>query len=525
MSVQTASFSANGELINWPLIIQGGMGVAVSNWVLARTVSQAGQLGVVSGTAINSVLVRRLQMGDPGGHMRRALEAFPFREAALRVLKDYFIEGGASESAAFKRAPLFAIRPPKVLLELNVISSFAEVWLSKEGHSGVVGINFLEKIHMPNLSGILGAMLAGVDYVLMGAGIPREIPGALDAFSKHETARLRIPVEGAAPTEEFWSEINPVDLFPEIKSVPLKRPKFLAIIASHVLASSLAKKATGYVDGFVVEGPTAGGHNAPPRGGTKLNERGEPIYGERDLVDLEHMKSIGRPFWLAGGFGTRERLAEALKLGAQGIQVGTAFAFCKESGMSTKIKHTLLKQLRETKDPNALVFTDPRSSPTGFPFKAIHMESSVSVQKIYESRPRICDLGYLRHAYRKSDGTAGYRCPAEPVKDFLAKGGALEETVGRKCLCNSLFANVDQAQKQATGFEELPLVTAGDDYLGLMRYVGRTEDYSALDVINDLLGTDGVHRGPVEPFAQDLGRNGTACSRATAGHDSFQQQI
>ena len=474
--------------MTWPLVIQGGMGVAVSNWILARTVSQAGQLGVVSGTAINTVLVRRLQMGDPGGHMRRALDAFPFRETAQRVWNDYFVEGGVPAGKSFKRSPLFSIRPPKALVELNVVAGFVEVWLAKEGHPGIVGINFLEKIQMPNLSGILGAMIAGVDYVLMGAGIPREIPGILDAFSRGETARLKIAVEGALPEEEFWSELNPRELLPEMDSLLLSRPKFLAIIASHVLASSLAKKAIGYVDGFIVEGPTAGGHNAPPRGGTRLNERGEPIYGDRDIVDLEFLKSIGRPFWLAGGFGTRARLQEAVALGAKGIQVGTAFAFCKESGMSAKIRETLIRQLREAEDPAALVFTDPRSSPTGFPFKAIHMEGSVSTREVYEKRPRICDLGYLRHAYRKADGSAGYRCPSEPVKDYLNKGGLIEDTVGRKCLCNSLFANVDQAQNQATGYEELPLVTAGDDYLGLLRYVQHRDEYSALDVLADLVG-------------------------------------
>ncbi|MBT3687389.1 MAG: nitronate monooxygenase, partial [Actinobacteria bacterium] len=56
-----------------PLLIQGGMGVAVSDWRLARAVSLTGQLGVVSGTAIESVMVRRLQLGDPGGHTRRAM--------------------------------------------------------------------------------------------------------------------------------------------------------------------------------------------------------------------------------------------------------------------------------------------------------------------------------------------------------------------------------------------------------------------------------------------------------------------
>jgi len=60
-----------------PVVIQGGMGAGVSNWRLARAVSALGQLGVVSGTALDQILVRRLQDGDPGGHMRRGLDAFP----------------------------------------------------------------------------------------------------------------------------------------------------------------------------------------------------------------------------------------------------------------------------------------------------------------------------------------------------------------------------------------------------------------------------------------------------------------
>ncbi|HEY6553858.1 MAG TPA: nitronate monooxygenase, partial [Vicinamibacteria bacterium] len=46
-----------------PQIIQGGMGVAVSSFGLARAVSREGQLGVVSGTALDVVLARRLQSG------------------------------------------------------------------------------------------------------------------------------------------------------------------------------------------------------------------------------------------------------------------------------------------------------------------------------------------------------------------------------------------------------------------------------------------------------------------------------
>ena len=44
-----------------PQIIQGGMGVGISNWQLAQAVSRRGQLGVVSGTALDQMLARRLQ--------------------------------------------------------------------------------------------------------------------------------------------------------------------------------------------------------------------------------------------------------------------------------------------------------------------------------------------------------------------------------------------------------------------------------------------------------------------------------
>ena len=77
-----------------PKIIQGGMGVAVSNWRLAQAVSREGQLDVVSGTALDQVLARRLEDGDPGGHMRRAIDAFPFRAMAERVWDTYFVPGG-----------------------------------------------------------------------------------------------------------------------------------------------------------------------------------------------------------------------------------------------------------------------------------------------------------------------------------------------------------------------------------------------------------------------------------------------
>ena len=50
-----------------PEIIQGGMGVGVSSWTLAKAVARKGQLGVVSRTALDATLVRHLCAGDQGG--------------------------------------------------------------------------------------------------------------------------------------------------------------------------------------------------------------------------------------------------------------------------------------------------------------------------------------------------------------------------------------------------------------------------------------------------------------------------
>jgi len=247
------------------------------------------------------------------------------------------------------------------------------------------------------------------------------------------------------------------------------------------------------VDGFVVEGETAGGHNAPPRGPLQLSARGEPVYGPRDVPELDKIRALGLPFWLAGSYGQPGRLAEAIRLGAAGIQVGTAFAFCEESGISPGLKQRALQLSREG---TLRVFTDPVASPTGFPFKVLEVGGTLSEAAQYEARTRICDLGYLRHPYRKPDGTLGYRCPAEPVEDYLKKGGTLADTRGRKCVCNGLGATVGIGQIRSGPDPELALMTAGDDAAHLVRYLQPGRDsYTAADVVHHLLASGGALPG------------------------------
>ncbi len=461
------------------------MGVGVSDWRLARAVAEAGHLGVVSGTALDTVMVRRLELGDPDGNVRRALGALPMPGVAERIVERYFVPGGKGADERFTQTSMRRDNPSRNIEELLVAANFVEVYLAREGHSGPVGINYLEKLQAPTLPSLYGAMLAGVDYVLMGAGIPRAIPAVLDELAKGSSVELRLDVQGAKKDDDFRARFDPARVM-DGRVCAVKRPAFLAIVSSHVLAVMLASKIEIPVDGFIIEAPTAGGHNAPPRGKLQLNDAGEPIYGDRDVPDLAAIADLGLPFWLAGGYSDPDRVREALELGATGVQVGTAFAYCEESGFDPDVKSRVLELCRQAE---VSVFTDPLASPSGFPFKIVELEGTLSDADVYEARTRQrCEVGYLRSAYRTDGGQIGWRCPAEPVDDYIRKGGAAADTVDRKCLCNSLLANVELGQVQHQGDREPLLITSGDEVTSVAQFLEPgAVSYKAIDVINYVL--------------------------------------
>jgi len=320
----------------------------------------------------------------------------------------------------------------------------------------------------------------------MGAGIPVRIPSVLTELSQHHDTYLPVKIAEDTQTEPTMAFFS-TSVFSRGLPLPnIQRPKFLAIVSSATLAIHLNRSQLGSPDGFVIETPIAGGHNAPPRGKLQLSEDGEPIYGDKDIIDIEAIAKIGLPFYLAGGFGTHEQLVYAQSLGAHGVQVGTAFAFCDESGMDQTIKSQIIDEIKEGK---SRVKTDPLASPTGFPFKVVEAEETNGIQEVYESRKRICDIGYLREPYRKENGKIGYRCPSEPETDYVAKGGKIEDTVGRKCLCNGLVSTLGLGQQRRQGAIERALITAGDDLKYILRYLKPgARSYTAIDVLKILLG-------------------------------------
>jgi NAD(P)H-dependent flavin oxidoreductase YrpB (nitropropane dioxygenase family) len=332
---------------------------------------------------------------------------------------------------------------------------------------------------------LCGAILAGVDYVMMGAGVPTHIPGVLDVLARGEAVDLPLDVTGATSDSPASSvHFDPAAYLP---SRALRRPKFIGIVSSHVLAAALAKRSNGTVDGFVVERPSAGGHNAPPRGAVTVDEDGNPQYGERDAVDFDALARLDKPFWIGGGITSPRDVDEAIALGASGVQVGTLFAYCDESGMDPVLRDRIL---RDVKSDSVKVKTSLRASSTGYPFKVASVSATISDTAGYANRQRRCDLGYLREAYLSAKGTSGYRCAAEPVVAYERKGGTVEATEQSTCLCNGLMATCGLGQYRSDGHREPPIVTSGDDLNDIRQLLDGRENYSARDVIAHLSGAD-----------------------------------
>ncbi|SDL01289.1 nitronate monooxygenase [Streptomyces indicus] len=532
-----------------PKVIQGGMGVGVSGWRLARAVSRTGQLGVVSGTALDAVLARRLQLGDPGGDVRRALAAFPVPALAAAVLDRYYVPGGVADGERFRTEPMLRAERGEAADLLTVLGNFVEVWLAKEGHEGLVGVNYLAKIELAVAPALFGAILAGVDHIIVGAGVPAHLPELATRLSRAEPVTVMITVDGdEAPCEHRFDprallsaeasaeeapgcgggvggdgcqcggtvpgETGPAgsatgDTKPKrsvgrVQDVTigprptpagglsaeviagLRRPAVLAVVSLPVLAAYLARDEATRPDGFVIETPGAGGHSAPPRGALTLDENGEPVYGPRDVPDLAKMAKLGIPFWLAGGAAHPARLASALSAGAAGVQVGSAFALCEESGMEESLLTAAKSRARKG---TLRVRNDPDASPTSFPFKVADLPGTLSESSVVEARRRVCDLGYLRVPYRTAKGAIGYRCPAEPHAAYARKGGEPTDVEGRLCLCNGLLATVGLGQRRPGGTVEAPLVTLGRDLSFLEELSPEGEAYAAEDVVKWLVGS------------------------------------
>lgn len=205
-----------------------------------------------------------------------------------------------------------------------------EIRQCKENSNGVIGINIM--VATTYFSQMCeAAMDAGIDIIFAGAGLPTNLP--------------QLKKEGCAT-------------------------KLIPIVSSGKAAQVIAKKWTksfGYLpDGFVVEGPLAGGHL-----GFKEEQIQNPDFALENLVQeviaacVPFEEEFGRkiPVIAAGGVYTGSDIDKFLKLGAAGVQMGTRFVVTEECDADIAFKNAYL----DCKKEDITII----HSPVGMPGRAI----------------------------------------------------------------------------------------------------------------------------------------------------------
>jgi nitronate monooxygenase len=315
-----------GKKIKVP-IIQGGMGVGVSLHPLARAVAKEGGLGIVSSACLDRLVSRRT------GKKKNVYEA-----------------------------------------------AYEEVSLAKT-EGGFAGINIMMALVRDYSDSVKGALDAGADAIISGAGLPLSLPAIQ----------------------------------------PPKDTALIPIVSSARALDIICKKweKLGYrPDAVVLEGPLAGGH-----------------LGFRiDQVDLESnrlenllppvkdraVKCGDFPVIVAGGIYTHEDILRFLGMGADGVQMGTRFLATEESSASETYKQAVV----HAKEEDITVAHRP-GSPCGLPFRVIK-QSPMYVSALQQKRPPKCDKGYV--LMKDADGNFTV-CPAkENNKDYF-------------CICNGLLSS------------------------------------------------------------------------------------
>lgn len=270
---------------------------------------------------------------------------------------------------------------------------YEEISLAK-AKGGFAGINIMVALVGTYDVSVKAAIDAGADFIISGAGLPLNLPAI------H----------------------------------PPKDTALIPIVSSARALRLICKKweRFGYrPDAVVLEGPLAGGHL-----GFKLDE----IDIESNKLEnlLPPVKEVAMeygdiPVIVAGGVYTHEDILSFMKMGADGVQMGTRFLATEESSASTEYKTAVVNSKRD--DINIAV---KPASPCGLPFRIIKQSP---MYLLAGGRTPKCDKGYV--LTKDSEGKLT-QCPAK------------EDNENYFCICNGLLSSAGYNPDK-----EAPLYTVG----------------------------------------------------------------
>lgn len=215
-------------------------------------------------------------------------------------------------------------------LEANVRALRKEIRAARERTKGVLGVNIM--VALSNYADMVRtAVEEKIDVIFSGAGLPLALP---EIVRTSGSAKL-VPIVSSARA------------------------------AGLILRKWLAKH-DRCPDGFVVEGPLAGGHL-----GFKPEQIADPAFALERLIPevvaevRPFAEARGRaiPVVAAGGIYTGRDMREIMELGASGVQMATRFVATEECDASPEFKDAFLNAGRED-----LTIIE---SPVGLPGRAI----------------------------------------------------------------------------------------------------------------------------------------------------------
>ena len=248
-------------------IIQGGMGVGVSAHRLAGTVAAEGGVGTIA-----SVELRRLH------------------EDLMR--------------------PLRRLRDPDATARANLVALDREVQEARRiaGKDGFIAVNVMRAVTHYR-EHVLQALKSGADAIIMGAGLPLDLPELAVDYPRAALIPILSELRGVQAVVRRW----------------MRRGRL--------------------PDAIVIEHPRyAGGH----LGATHMEEINDSRFDFATVLPAirDFLYSLGDaaariPIIPAGGINSFQRIKDLLAMGASGVQIGTPFAVTKEGDAHDNFKRVL----------------------------------------------------------------------------------------------------------------------------------------------------------------------------------------
>ena len=293
-------------------IVQGGMGVGISAHRLAGTVASLGAFGTIS-----SVDLRRHH-------------------------PDLMEETGRSRDKA-------------LINKVNLIALDREIQAARKlsKGNGVIGVNVMKAVEQyPEY--IRQACESGVDAVVVGAGLPLDLPDLTSDFPKTAVIPILSDVRGVAVILKKWMRKNRLP-----DAIVLENPRFAAGHLGTPSAERVNDPSYAY--------PTV-------------------LQGTRELLKELGLEKENIPLIAAGGINSHEQLKELISLGANAVQMGTPFAVSEEGDAHINFKRVLA----DAKPEDIVTFM----SVAGLPARAVrtpwldnYLKNEAKLQSIAKVKP------------------------------------------------------------------------------------------------------------------------------------------